>query len=137
MLLFSKTSWICFSELPESLNQTVSLSSQSPSAPPLQRLGLGGWGSGIFQEPVEGDKAGNGWPGCTQPGREPTDAGTPDLHRLVEHFVRGTTYKTEQTRFTGMMVRARHEIIFGKHTFPLEYQAYERIRWDSTLTIYE
>ena len=77
---------------------------------------------------MEGDKAGDGWPGSTQHGREPTDAGTPDLHRLVEHFVRGRTFKTEQTPFTGMMVRARHEITVGRHTFPLEYQSYKRIR---------
>ena len=77
---------------------------------------------------MEGDKAGDGWSGCTQPGRESTYAGTFDLHRLVETFTRGRTFKTEQTPFTGMMVRARHEIIVGRHTFPLEYQAYERIR---------
>ena len=77
---------------------------------------------------MEGDKAGDGWPGCTQPGREPTDAGTPHLHRLVESFFRRKTFKTGQAPFTGMMVRARHEIIVGKHTFPLEYQSYERIR---------
>ena len=106
----------------------MSLSSQSPSAPPLQRLGLRGWGSVVLQEPVEGDKAGDGWPNCTQPGREPTYAGTPDLHRLVEPSAKWKTFKTEQTPFTGMMVRARHEIIVGKHTFPLEYQAYVRIR---------
>ena len=36
---------------------------------------------------MEGDKAGDDWPHCTQPGREPTDAGTPDLHWLVDPFV--------------------------------------------------
>ena len=76
---------------------------------------------------MERGKDGDGWPGCAQPGGEPTDAGTPHLHRLVEAFVRRKTFKTEQTPFTGMMVRARHEIIVGKHTFPLEYQAYEPI----------
>ena len=76
---------------------------------------------------MEGDKVGDGWSGCTQHGRELTNAGTTDVHRLVELFVR---VRTEQTHFTGMMVRARHEITVGRHTFSLEYQAYERIRWD-------
>ena len=48
---------------------------------------------------MERGKAGNGWPGCTQPDREPTDAGTTDLHRLVEPFVRGQNLENRAYTF--------------------------------------